>query len=332
MTTIRTKKKRHNFVIIDKTILEDARLSYKARGLAAMLLCKPDEWDVTIDYLVKSSDKDGKEAVQSAIKELEAIGYVARYRKRDEKSQIHGWEFLLFETLEDASEWHKENPGVKLVHQPNSDDGVFPSSGKPSDGKPSDGKPSDGKPADIINNIDPINDVLNNLSLISQGEEEQKTESTQHLENPVILNDCDRPEKEEDCAAPRQVEAVTSSDNAPAKKHFSSAEKCDAVFQPLPGWRNSKKRNDYLSSFVDYLIKVYLPSTSFYQGKDITEAIAKGWIVSREYDEKGISALEIQWEAFQAWQKEQEDRESAPQYEVIPTTQAKVNYGGRFFG
>lgn len=43
---IRVKKRPSNFVMMDKTFLEDDRLSYKAKGLLAYLLSKPDDWKV----------------------------------------------------------------------------------------------------------------------------------------------------------------------------------------------------------------------------------------------------------------------------------------------
>lgn len=56
---IRVKKRPSNFVMMDKTFLEDDRLSYKAKGLLAYLLSKPDDWKVIVGNLVNSS-KDGK--------------------------------------------------------------------------------------------------------------------------------------------------------------------------------------------------------------------------------------------------------------------------------
>ena len=38
---IRVRKRPNNFVMIDKTFLEDDRLSFKAKGILAYLLSKP---------------------------------------------------------------------------------------------------------------------------------------------------------------------------------------------------------------------------------------------------------------------------------------------------
>jgi hypothetical protein len=42
MSIIRCQKKRHPYAQIDKTPLLDTRLSWKARGILAYLLTKPD--------------------------------------------------------------------------------------------------------------------------------------------------------------------------------------------------------------------------------------------------------------------------------------------------
>jgi hypothetical protein len=70
---------RDRFVVISKVPLEDTRLSWKARGLHAYLLSKPDGWVVVISHLVSQSP-DGKTAVVSALNELERYGYISRGR------------------------------------------------------------------------------------------------------------------------------------------------------------------------------------------------------------------------------------------------------------
>ena len=60
---IRVKKRPSNFVMMDKTFLEDDRLSYKAKGLLAYLLSKPDDWKVIkgMNPVFKSTDIGMKE-------------------------------------------------------------------------------------------------------------------------------------------------------------------------------------------------------------------------------------------------------------------------------
>lgn len=56
-------------------MLRDNRLSYKARGILAMLLSNKETWEVNKGYL-QEMGTEGREAIQGAITELEARGYM----------------------------------------------------------------------------------------------------------------------------------------------------------------------------------------------------------------------------------------------------------------
>lgn len=70
------------FVMVPSTTITDKRLSFKARGILAYLLDKPDGWDVRAESIARDSDKDGREAVQSGLRELAAAGYYRLERRR----------------------------------------------------------------------------------------------------------------------------------------------------------------------------------------------------------------------------------------------------------
>ena len=94
---IRVKKRPSNFVMMDKTFLEDDRLSYKAKGLLAYLLSKPDDWKVIVGNLVNSS-KDGKASVYTGLKELKECGYYEKVPIRNEQgTRIIRWESTVYE-------------------------------------------------------------------------------------------------------------------------------------------------------------------------------------------------------------------------------------------
>ena len=73
MAIIRQKRKAR-FSIVDINVLEDERLSFKARGLLIYMLSKPDDWKFYTDELAKRSSKDGITAIKSALKEIENAG------------------------------------------------------------------------------------------------------------------------------------------------------------------------------------------------------------------------------------------------------------------
>lgn len=94
---IRIKKRPNNFVMMDKTFLEDVRLSYKAKGLLAYLLSKPDDWKVIVGNLVNNS-KDGKASVYAGLKELKECGYYEKIPVRNEQgTRIIRWESTVCE-------------------------------------------------------------------------------------------------------------------------------------------------------------------------------------------------------------------------------------------
>lgn len=94
---VRVSKRDSGYMIVDPYFLSDGRLSWKAKGLLSYLLSKPSNWRVYVSDLVKRS-KDGKDAVYSALRELEGSGYVERTRIRDEETQrITGVETVVYE-------------------------------------------------------------------------------------------------------------------------------------------------------------------------------------------------------------------------------------------
>jgi hypothetical protein len=96
MATIKRAKRDTPFVIIDKTALQDNRLSWKAKGLLAYLLSLPDDWKVYVKELSKHAT-DGRDATNTAIKELIKVGYITRERVRGEDGQFTGWDYTVTE-------------------------------------------------------------------------------------------------------------------------------------------------------------------------------------------------------------------------------------------
>lgn len=71
------------FVQIKNSAMEDGRLSFKARGLLAYLLSRPEGWSTSIDRLVHGAERDGRESIRTGLKELEELGYLVRRKYRD---------------------------------------------------------------------------------------------------------------------------------------------------------------------------------------------------------------------------------------------------------
>jgi len=69
-------KFKSSFAQVPNALLQDSRLSFKARGLWAYMQSLPEDWDFAVERI--ATDKDGKDSVRSGLFELEAAGYLVR--------------------------------------------------------------------------------------------------------------------------------------------------------------------------------------------------------------------------------------------------------------
>jgi hypothetical protein len=75
-TFFRTKKDANNpFVMIDKRPLENRELSWKAKGMLAYLLSRPEGWEIWVEDLINRST-DGTAAVRAGLRELKDAGHL----------------------------------------------------------------------------------------------------------------------------------------------------------------------------------------------------------------------------------------------------------------
>jgi hypothetical protein len=130
---IKLKKRPHPFVIIDKRALDDARLPWSAKGLHAHLLCRPDDWHVVFENLLKQAP-DGRYALRAALNSLKKFGYARLQRTRDRHGRIRGSSWIIYEC-----------PITEML--------VFPLSVKPDSRKtPPPGKDQNSDKSDATNN------------------------------------------------------------------------------------------------------------------------------------------------------------------------------------
>lgn len=101
MTTVRVPRRDHPFALIEKATLFDPRLSFRATGLLAWLLSKPDDWRIDIRHLA-TVKAEGYKAVAAAMRELRRCGYVVRRRVTGPDGQFT-WEATIYETPELAA-------------------------------------------------------------------------------------------------------------------------------------------------------------------------------------------------------------------------------------
>ncbi len=96
-TMFRVQKDKNNpYVMLNKELLNDTRLSWKAKGILAYLLSLPDDWKIYEKELAKHS-KDGKESLRTGIQELIKAGYIVRTLARDKDGKLRGYEYKVLE-------------------------------------------------------------------------------------------------------------------------------------------------------------------------------------------------------------------------------------------
>lgn len=128
--------------------IRDKRLSLKTKGLYAVMASLPENWEYSIAGL-SSICNAGRDAIRSALKEMEEAGYLTREQEHDENGHFSG---CVYEIHEVSSCPQKET-------EP-------PLSGFPSTGEPSTDEPLTGNPT--VLNKEYINKRLNNPPIVPQ--------------------------------------------------------------------------------------------------------------------------------------------------------------------
>ena len=87
------------YTILPKAFLKDKKLSLKAKGLLAIMLSLPDDWDFSIKGLVTISGVSEKQ-INNVIKELKYNGYIEIKKGRNEKGQYQYYYDVSYERNE----------------------------------------------------------------------------------------------------------------------------------------------------------------------------------------------------------------------------------------
>lgn len=98
MATIKRGKRDSHFTILKNEVLRDKRLSYKARGLLAYMLSFDDDWTFYTATLINHSEKDGKDSINTGLKELINFGYLIKEQKRDNEGRFDGTDWIVIES------------------------------------------------------------------------------------------------------------------------------------------------------------------------------------------------------------------------------------------
>lgn len=119
--------------VLQRAALQDARLSFRALGILCYVLSRPPDWHTSAEQLSRER-KEGRDAIRTALRELEACGYLHRYTARDERGLLR-------------THWD-------LSDEPQPPDGQDPengiTAGRTDDGFPAVGSPAVGPPAVLL--------------------------------------------------------------------------------------------------------------------------------------------------------------------------------------
>ena len=91
------------FTRVLNAAVRDKRLSYKARGLLIFIASHREGWGIGLGQLIANSP-GGTAAIRSGLKELEAAGYLRRYRVRDELGCLGGAYWVITDDPESLPE------------------------------------------------------------------------------------------------------------------------------------------------------------------------------------------------------------------------------------
>ena len=84
------------YTVMSNYHLRDKSLSLKAKGLLSQILSLPEDWDYTLSGLCYIN-RESKDAIRSAVNELERAGYIERHQTTDESGKFSSNEYIIHE-------------------------------------------------------------------------------------------------------------------------------------------------------------------------------------------------------------------------------------------
>ena len=96
MAIVKIIKRENPYIQIDKTGINDNRLSWGASGLLTYLIGRPKDWNISLNHLATVKDKDKKDKTRRYLKELREFEYCHYFEVRKSGKIIENF-YLVFE-------------------------------------------------------------------------------------------------------------------------------------------------------------------------------------------------------------------------------------------
>lgn len=155
-------EKNDGYTVMSNHHLRNNDLSLKAKGLLSQMLSLPENWDYTLSGL-SVINRESKDAIRSAINELEQAGYIRRHQTVDARGKFSVNEYIIYEQPQHRpSGSGPDEAAGGMSGQPSLDYPLSenPTTGNPTTENPMPEKPLTGKP--LTENPTQINkDILN---------------------------------------------------------------------------------------------------------------------------------------------------------------------------
>lgn len=116
MAVIRIEKTK-DYTVMSNYHLKEKNMSLKAKGLMSVMLSLPDDWDYSIEGLSKIL-VEGRDAIATALQELEQFGYLVRTQTQDKTGRFAGYDYTLYENPS-TEKPYTENPSTEKPTQLN---------------------------------------------------------------------------------------------------------------------------------------------------------------------------------------------------------------------
>ena len=96
MAIVKIIKRENPYIQIDKTGINDNRLSWGASGLLTYLIGRPEDWKINLNHLATVKDKDKKDKTRGYLNELREFEYCHYFEVRKSGRIVENF-YLVFE-------------------------------------------------------------------------------------------------------------------------------------------------------------------------------------------------------------------------------------------